>query len=55
MELNFEGLEMQTWNIPMDKVQRVDERSGVSCVFIMFTLRVIVIKMSKMAFCIYCW
>ena len=27
MELNFEGLEMQKWNIPKDKAQRVDEKN----------------------------
>ena len=54
MELNFDGLEMQKWNIPMDIVQRVDEKNGVIWLFIMFTLWVIVIKMSKMTFCILC-
>ena len=28
MELNFEGLEMQKWNIPTNKAQRVHERMG---------------------------
>ena len=28
MELNFDGLEMQKWNIPMDIVQSVDEKNG---------------------------
>ena len=51
MELNFDGLEMQKWNIPMDIVQSVDEKNGVIWLFIMFTLWVIVIKMSKMTFC----
>ena len=54
MELNFDGLEMQKWNIPMDIVQSVDEKNGVIWLFIMFTLWVIVIKMSKMTFCILC-
>ena len=29
----------------MDRAQRVDENNGVICLFIMFTLRVIVVKM----------
>ena len=38
MELNFEGLEMQRWNVPTDVVQIVDEKNGVIClVNIMFT------------------
>ena len=45
IKLNFEILEMQKWNIPTDKAQRVDEKNGVIC----FTRRVIVIRMSKMA------
>ena len=49
MEINFEGLEMQTWNIPTDKAQRVDGKNGVTCLVIMFTPRAMVIKMSKMA------
>ena len=28
MELNFEGLEMQKWNTPMDRAQRVDKKMG---------------------------
>ena len=43
MELNFEGLEMQKWNIPTDIIQRVDEKDGVICLVIIFTPRVIVI------------
>ena len=26
MELNFEGLEMQKWNIPTNRAQRADEK-----------------------------
>ena len=37
MELNFEGLEMQKWNIPMDRARRVDEKNGVVFLVIMFT------------------
>ena len=28
MELNFEGLEIQKWNIPMDRTQEVDKKVG---------------------------
>ena len=27
MELNFEGLEMEKWNIPTDRAQRVDGKN----------------------------
>ena len=37
MELNFEGLEMQRWNVSTDIVQIVDENNGVICLVIMFT------------------
>ena len=47
MILNFKDLEMQKWNIPMDRTQRVDEKNGVICLVIMFTSGVMVIKMSK--------
>ena len=30
MELNFEGLEMQRWNVPTGIIQ-IDEKSGVIC------------------------
>ena len=54
MEMNFGALEMQKRNIPTDKAQRVDEKNGrVICLFIMFTLRIIVITMSKMAHFLY--
>ena len=51
MELNFEGLEMQGWNTPTNRVQRVEEKNGVYVgSFIMFTPGIVVIiKMSKMA------
>ena len=52
MEFNF-GLGMQKWNIPMDRAQRVDEKNRVICVIIMFTPRVMVIKMSRMANVLY--
>ena len=28
MESNFEGLEMQKWNIPTDRAHRFDEKIG---------------------------
>ena len=31
MELNFEDTEMQNWNIPEYRTQRVDEENGVIC------------------------
>ena len=37
MELNFEGLEMEKWNIATDRAPRVDGKSGVICQVIMFT------------------
>ena len=49
MEFNFEGLEMQKWNIPVDRSQREDEKISVTCLVIMFTRGVMVFKMSKMA------
>ena len=49
MELNLEGLKMQNWNIPTDRAERVDEKNVVICLVIMFTSRVMVNKMSKMA------
>ena len=45
MELNFEGLEMQKWNIPMDRTWRVDEKNAVIFLVIMFAPRVMVITM----------
>ena len=54
-ELNFEGLEMQKWNIPTDRAHRVDEKIGVTCLLSMFTSAVIATEMLKMAhFCIFC-
>ena len=37
MELNFEGLKMQKWNVPTNRVQIVDEKNGVICVVIILT------------------
>ena len=47
LKLNFEGLGMQRWNKPTNRAQRVDEKSVFICLVIMFTYRVIVIKMSN--------
>ena len=49
MGLNFEGLEMQKWNIPTSRAQRVDRKLEFICPVIMFTPQVMAIKMSKMA------
>ena len=43
---------MQKWNLATDRVQRVDERNDVIRL-VMFTHRVLVIKMSKMAHFMY--
>ena len=48
MELTFYDFEMQKWNIATDRAQRVDEKNGVIRL-VMFTPRLTVIKMSKMA------
>ena len=45
-DINFEVYEMG--NKPTNEAQRVDVKNGVICLFFMFTLRVVVIKMSKM-------
>ena len=34
-ELNFEGLEMEKWNIPTDRTRRTNEKNGVICLVIM--------------------
>ena len=44
---------MQKWNIPTVRAQGVDEKNGVIFLGIMFTLGVMVIKMSKMAYFLY--
>ena len=51
MELNFEGLlnlEMQKLNVKTDRGQLVAEKNGVICLVVMFTLRVMAMRMSKM-------
>ena len=50
MNMNFEGLEIRIWNILTDRAQKVDEKNEVTCIATMFTPRVMVIKMSKMAY-----
>ena len=44
MELTFEGLEKQKWNISTDRAQRAHKKNGVICLVIMFTPRVKVFK-----------
>ena len=53
MGLNFEGLEMQKWNIAMNRTQKADENNGVVSLAIMFVSRVTVIKVSKIAHFLY--
>ena len=46
---------MQKWNTPPERPQSADEKNWVICLVIMFTLTVIIIKMSQMAhICIFC-
>ena len=49
MKLNFQGLEMQKWNIPRDRAQKEAEKNGFIYHVIIFTPGVMVIKMPKMA------
>ena len=49
LELNFESLQIKKWNIPTDRSEKGDEKNGVICLVIMFTLTVKVFKISKMA------
>ena len=49
MKLNFEGFEMQKLNVLTDRAPEVYEKNGVICLVTMFTPRVMIIKMSKMA------
>ena len=49
MELNFEDLELQKWNIPMDRAQRVDEKNVIIC-----HLTPMVMKMLKITH-FFCW
>ena len=45
-ELSFEVLEIQKTNIPTDRAQRLDKINGDIYLFIMFTPRVMVVKVS---------
>ena len=47
LKLDFEDLEMQRWNKPRDRAQRVHQKNVFICLVIMFTSRVMVIKMSN--------
>ena len=37
----YQDLQMQKWNIPMDRAQRVDERNWVICLVVIVTIEVI--------------
>ena len=37
----YEDLQMQKWNVPMDRAQRVDERNAVICLVVTVTIEVI--------------
>ena len=45
--MNFEGLETQNQNKPMGRVQRVEEKNRVICLFIMFNPRLSSLKCQK--------
>ena len=47
----YQDLQMQKWNIPMDRAQRVDERNGVICLVVSYYWSNI--KMLKMAHFLY--
>ena len=53
MELNFESLEMQKWNISTDRNKKANAKNEVICLVFMVTPRVIVIKMWKIAHFLY--
>ena len=53
MKLNFEGLEMQKWNIPTNRAWKADEKNRIICLAIIVISRVMVIKMSRMAIFLY--
>ena len=46
MLVNFEDLEMQKWNITMDRAQSVNLNNGIICLVIVFTPKVMVINMA---------
>ena len=47
LKFDFEGLGMQRWNKSTDRAQKVDEQNVFIFLFIMFTSRVMVIKISS--------
>ena len=47
MELSFEGLEIQKLDMPTDRPQRVDTKSEIICLVMMFSSTVMVFKMKK--------
>ena len=47
IEVNFEGLKIQKWNISTNRARRVDAENGVTFLVIMFTPGVMVIEISK--------
>ena len=56
MKLNFEGLEMQKWNIPTDRAQRADGKNGVICLVSCLLPKLWSLKCQKwLIFCIFCW
>ena len=50
--LELEFFEMQKWNLSTYRAQRVDEKNDIICL-VMFTSKVLVIRMSKMAHLMY--
>ena len=52
MELNFEDLEIPKLNIPTVRAQRIGEKIDI-CLVVMFTPRLMVIKMSKIVHFLY--
>ena len=49
MEFNFEDQISNILNMPADRARIADEENGVTCLVIMFTSRVMVVEMLKMA------
>ena len=52
--MNFQGLEMQKWNILAEGTQREDKQNRF-ILLIVFTARVIAIKSKMTHFCIFFW
>ena len=50
MLVNFEDLEMQKWNITMDRAQSANLNNGIICLVIVFTPKVMVINMAHFFF-----